>query len=170
MTWGYKSGGISPCCRPCYTTQVIRYPFSWSKSIPSPRQVVHSLHSPAFDNVFDNGNDFIFGQAGIEKDCSTMLGKALFAHFALQEADIIWPVCITDANTFFTSNAVFRALFIVAKKLFKSSMTGLLIAMSLKTNACVFEKKNRKKEQPAQREKTCNRPVLGLPFLTFPIT
>jgi len=41
-------------------------------------------HSIAFDDVFDDGHDFIFGQPRVEKDRSSVFREALFAHFALQ--------------------------------------------------------------------------------------
>jgi len=75
----------------------------------------------AFDDVFDNGNNFVFGQSGVEKNRAAVFGKALFTVQTIQE--------VGSCGAIFSANAVFRAFFIVAN-FFKSSTTGLLMSMS----------------------------------------
>jgi len=67
--------------------------------------------------VFDDGHDFIFGQSGVEKDRSAVFGKALFAHFALQESGVVSTVGVFHADIFSVANAEGGALFIRAAKL-----------------------------------------------------
>jgi len=69
--------------------------------------------------VFDDGHDFIFGKSGVEKNRSAMFGKALFAHFALQEAGVVLTVGVFNADIFSVSNAEGGAIFIRAAKLFQ---------------------------------------------------
>jgi len=69
--------------------------------------------------VFDDGHNFIFGQAGVEKDRSAMFGKTLFAYFALQESGVVLTVGIFNADIFSVANAEGGTLFIRAAKLFQ---------------------------------------------------
>jgi hypothetical protein len=55
--------------------------------------------------VFDDGNDFIFWQAGAEKDRSAMFGEALFALFALQKSGVVLTVRVFNSDIFSAANA-----------------------------------------------------------------
>jgi len=69
--------------------------------------------------VFDDGNDFILGQSGVEKDRAAMFGKALFAHFALQEPGVVSTIGVFNSDIFSVANAEGGAFFIRAAKLFQ---------------------------------------------------
>jgi hypothetical protein len=74
-------------------------------------------HSIAFDDMFDDRHDFVFGQARVEEDRSSVFRKTLFTDFALQKSSIIGSVGIADADIFSTANAVLETLFILTAKL-----------------------------------------------------
>ena len=69
--------------------------------------------------MFDNGNDFVFGESRVEKNRSTVFGEALFAHFTLQESSVVSTVGVFHADIFSVSNAEGGALFIRAEKVFQ---------------------------------------------------
>jgi hypothetical protein len=76
-------------------------------------------HAVAFGNVFHNGHYFFFGQSRVKEDCPAVLGKAFFAHFALEQSGGIFAVGVFDTDIFFASNAVFWAIFILTEEVFE---------------------------------------------------
>ena len=70
--------------------------------------------------MFDDGNDFILGQAGVEKDRSAMFGKPLFAHFALQESSVVSTIGVFNSDIFSGANAARRSTLYWGSKTFSS--------------------------------------------------
>ena len=74
-------------------------------------------HATAFDDMFDDGNHFFFRQARVEKDRSTIFGKALIATAAPQQSGVVGTVGVPNTDIFGSANAELGALFIRAAKL-----------------------------------------------------
>jgi len=74
-------------------------------------------HSASFVDVFDEGDDFIFGQSCVEKDGSSSFGKSFVAGTAPQQPGVVGSVGIANADIFRSANAELRAIFIGTTKL-----------------------------------------------------
>jgi hypothetical protein len=68
--------------------------------------------------MFDEGDDFIFGQSAVEENGAAILGKPLFANQTPEEpCPLIFTIPGADADISSAPNAIFRALFILTTKL-----------------------------------------------------
>jgi len=74
-------------------------------------------HAIAFDDVFDDGNDGIFGQSGAEKNGALVFGKTFFANPALEQAGVIFAIGVANKDIVASSDALFGADFMRAVKL-----------------------------------------------------
>jgi hypothetical protein len=74
-------------------------------------------HAVTFDDVFDDGDDGIRRQAGVEKDRSATLGKALFANPASQQPGIVGTVSVLNVDISLAPFAVLGTLYIMTAKL-----------------------------------------------------
>jgi len=66
-----------------------------------------------------NGDDDVVGQRRPKKDGPLAFGEGLFAMGAVEQAGLVFAVGASNADIFFTSNAVFRTLFIPTVKFFQ---------------------------------------------------
>jgi len=67
--------------------------------------------------VFDDGDDFFFGQSRVEKDGAAAFGEALIATATPQQSGVIGTVEVSNTDIFCSANAVLGAIFIRAAKL-----------------------------------------------------
>ena len=76
-------------------------------------------HAVSLDDVFEEGNDGFFRQPRVEKNRSTVFGKAFFTNQAIQQSGVGRTVCGADSDIILTPNTVFGAVFILAAKVFQ---------------------------------------------------
>jgi hypothetical protein len=74
-------------------------------------------HSASFDDVFDDGDDFFFGQTRVEKNGASPFGEAFVARATPQQSGVIGTVGISNADIFCAANAELGAIFIGTAKL-----------------------------------------------------
>ena len=82
-------------------------------------------HSASFVDVFDEGDDFIFGQSSVEKDGSTPFGESFVAGAAPQQSGVVGTVGAANADIFGSANAELGAMFIGTTKLIEVVREGL---------------------------------------------
>jgi len=77
-------------------------------------------HTIAFDNVFEDRNDFVGGQAGVKESRAAAFGKFCLAYAATEQADVfVFAIPSTHVDIFAAANAEQRTLFILTAKLLK---------------------------------------------------
>ena len=99
-------------------------------------QATRLTHPVAFGDVFHKGNDLVFGQSGVEKNGTGILGELSFAMPTPEQSGVVFAILGANSDIFFAPNAVFRAVFILTAEVFEIVHdTSSLIPSPLKINA-----------------------------------
>ena len=75
-------------------------------------------HASTFDDMFEERNDFVGGQAGVKESRAAAFGKCCLACAATEQANVfVFAIPSTHVDIFAAANAEQRTLFILTAKL-----------------------------------------------------